>query len=529
MRAVIFLLVAPALAAPLEVSLRAPESVRQFEIAEFVVEVARPELRNPFTEVELSGEFRALKATRVAQGFCDSPDGRVYRLRFAPPEADVTYEYTLRLRAPGGDRNFSGKLRSERSAAPGPVVVDPANRKHFRSLGSGKPFYHLGFTAYHLLDPSHTDQQIDATIDYCARMGFNKIRFLLSGYPRDTDRRTSTDVEHGVPDPWRRPNYGAPPGSVNPLPAWEGKPHGYDFTRFHLPHWRRAERAIAKMRERGIVATAILTIEKQDLPREYGRLSEHEFRFYRYAIARLSAFENVWWDLGNEHNEFRDEDWGDAMGHFLKATDPHGRLRSAHAYAEFFYTASGWPSYIITQQYGDEYRVHSWARKYESVPMPYVNEEYGYEGSSPKPGHAQDTDWVRRNHWSIAMAGGYATYGDWSDGVSYFYMGEPGPGKAPAQLKLLRQFFEALPFHGMRPREELATQGFCLAAPPEVFVFYLPRGGGAEISLGPAAGGKLAARWFNPRTGEWRDGPAVRAGKVPVQAPDANDWVLLVR
>jgi len=506
------------------VRLAGPPSVGQFETAEFVFHVAQPRFRNSFLEADITGEFKAPDGTVLhATGFCDSVDGRVFRLRFAPEQAG-RYKYRLWFRGGGIEQAFSGELRSDASTAPGPVVVDPEHPKHFRYLGSGKPFYHLGFTAYHLLDPSRTDAQVDQTIDYCVRMGFNKIRFLLTGYPRDTDRRTSRDVEHGVPDPAKRPNYGAPAGRVNPLPAWEGKPHAYDFTRFHLPYWRRIERAVGRMREHRIVATCIITIEKQDLPKEYGRLTDHEVRLYRYAAARLAAFDNVWWDLGNEHNEFRDKAWGDAMGSFLKAIDPHRCLRSAHAYADFWYAGSGWADYIITQQYGDEKQVHDWVRKYDSVAMPYVNEEYGYEGPDDKPRHLQNADWVRRNHWAIAMAGGYATYGDWSDGVGYFYTGDPGPGKAPAQLRHLRSFFEELPFPMMRPCDERISSGFCLAT-PDILVFYLPRGGSADLDLPAAA----TARWYDPRTNAWRDGPALRPGKNQVEAPGSGDWALLVR
>jgi hypothetical protein len=212
------------------------------------------------------------------------------------------------------------------------------------------------------------------------------------------------------------------------------------------------------------------------------------------------------------------------MGLFVKAIDPYRRLTSAHAYADFAYSASPWADFIITQQYGDEKSVHDWALKHMTVPKPYVNEEYGYEGRLDKPGHGQNTDWVRRNHWSIAMAGGYATYGDWSDGISYFYMGEPGPGKAAQQLRHLRAFFEQVPFHELRPLEP-----FTLAAEPEHYVFYLPRGGKRRIDLSSARNRRLAARWFDPRTGEWKQAPVVTAAVNEVAAPTGEDWVLYVR
>src|SRR5207244_2011165 len=171
--------------------------------------------------------------------------------------------------------------------------------------------------------------------------------------------------------------------------------------------------------------------------------------------------------------------------------------------------------------------VYDWAMKYRDVAKPYIDEEYGYEGAGIRnqkgvpnaPGHGQSADWVRRCHWSIAMAGGYATYGDWSDGVSYFYMGVPGPGKAAKQLKHLREFFEALPFSELDPASKLVVgpassrseprdgvAGFCLAKPPQWYIVYLPRGGQTTIDLSHAQM-PLTARWFAPRTGESRPGP----------------------
>jgi hypothetical protein len=519
-----------------EISLEAPRRVACFDAAELVVRVADPPFGNPFTEAVLSGAFRREEAAALeVMGFADSADGSIFRLRFSPGHPGA-YRYEVRLRGAGIDRAFSGEISCVPSDRPGPVIPDPEHPRHFIHAGSRRPFYHLGYTAYHLLDPSRDDAAIERTIDYCAEHRFNKIRFLLAGYPRDLDRRSSAEAEYGeggARDPWKAPNYGAPPGRVNALAAWAGRPHAYDFSRFEVAHWQRADRAVRRMRERGIVATCIFTIEKQDLPKQYGALTEHEYRFYAYAAARLSAFDNVWWDLGNEHNEYRDTAWGETMGAFLKKQDPYGRLASAHAYKDFLYPRSAWADFIITQQYGDEKEVHDWVLEHRALAKPYINEEYGYEGEADEPGQNMNADWTRRCHWSIALAGGYATYGDWSKGVSWYYMGEPGPGKAAVQLKHLRAFFEALPFRELEPRADLvaAASGgaaFCLALPPAHHVFYLPRGGEAAIELS-GNGGSFSGRWFDPRTGAWRDGPELEPGKNTIEAPAAGDWVLHVR
>lgn len=108
-------------------------------------------------------------------------------------------------------------------------------------------------------------------------------------------------------------------------------------------------------------------------------------------------------------------------------------------------------------------------------------------------------------------------------------MGEPGPGKAAVQLKHLRAFFEPLPFDELMPHDELTTAGLCLTKPPGLYVFYFPRGGKAEIKLADAGSKTPAARWYDPRTGQWQDGPTVTGAKNSVAAPDNRDWVLLVR
>jgi hypothetical protein len=520
-------------AARIDVSLvEQPKVVACFDVSEFVIKVSAegdPPFKNPFTDAELTGTFEGPDGSLLkVAGFCDSEDGGIYRLRFCPHRVGI-YNCDLSLHAEGVEKKLAGKLVCEPSNNSGPVIVDPNNPKYFMYVGSKKHFYHLGYTAYHLLDTSNDDSQVEAVIDYCIRNGFNKIRFLLAGYPRDTDRRTSADVEYGVTDPWKSPNYGSEPGQVNPLPAWPGQPHNYDFTRFNVAHWQRIDRAVKLMRQKGLVATCIITIEKQDLPKEYGRLTEYEYSLYRYAVARLAAFDNVWFDLGNEHNEFRDKSWGDTMGAFVKKCDPFCRLASAHGYDQFFYTDSPWANFIITQNYGEPQEVHQWAQKYYATPKPYINEEYGYEGSLDKPGHGQSADRVRKCHWAIAMAAGYATYGDWSNGASYFYMGHAGPGKAALQLKHLRSFFEKLPYWELRPHDGLATSGFCLAKTPEHFVFYFPTGGQITINLESAGDEALGANWFDPRTGSYVPGPALYAGENTITCPSSEDWVLYVR
>lgn len=108
-------------------------------------------------------------------------------------------------------------------------------------------------------------------------------------------------------------------------------------------------------------------------------------------------------------------------------------------------------------------------------------------------------------------------------------MGEPGPGKAARQLQHLRTFFEALAVAQLPPQDALASAGFCLAKVPEPYVFHFPQGGQGDIDLTGTGAGGGSARWFDPRDGQWRDGPQLRPAKITVPPPTPADCVLLVR
>ncbi|MBN2593756.1 MAG: DUF4038 domain-containing protein [Sedimentisphaerales bacterium] len=504
-----------------------PSVVPCFDVYEIIVESDSPPEGNPFTDVQVSAAFTPKGGSPIeVDGFCDDQEGKCFRVRFCPSLADTEYRYALTTNIEKG-RKHAGSFRTTKSDGMQPVVMNPEHPKHFQFASSGKPFYHMGLTAYHLLDISNNDKDIRELLDYCVRYGFNKVRFLLTGYPRDNDTRNISQYKFEG-DLWKLPNYGAPPGELNPLPAWLGKPHSYDFTRFNVAYWQKADRAIRAMRNRGIVATCIFTIEKQNLPNEYGALTEHEQRLYHYAVARLAAFSNVWWDLGNEHNEYRKPEWTQKMGDLVKKWDPYDRLCSVHGYADWNYDNQSWADYIITQQYGDCTAVNEWALKYYHIDKPYVNEEYGYEGVLDVPKHGMNADWVRKCHWAIAMAGGYATYGDWSSGTA-FYTGHIGQGKAPAQLRYLHETFESIPYSLMEPHNELVGTGaFCLAAEGSIYLIYLADIGETALNINPA-GRNCTIIWIDPKTGKRTSSVETTKDKITLRTPSSGDWAAIVK
>jgi hypothetical protein len=74
---------------------------------------------------------------------------------------------------------------------------------------------------------------------------------------------------------------------------------------------------------------------------DWGYMNQEDDLFYvKYLIARLSAYRNVWWSLGNEFYVSNNHEgkfavkmdrknW-DLIGAFVKANDPHNHLISSH-------------------------------------------------------------------------------------------------------------------------------------------------------------------------------------------------------
>src|SRR6516165_8905593 len=82
-------LVSVASAAPRTVTFsQSADTVLTYDFIEVAIEVDGPDAPNPFTDVTISGEFgRTGQPQVMVDGFCDSGDGRIFRIRFMPAAA----------------------------------------------------------------------------------------------------------------------------------------------------------------------------------------------------------------------------------------------------------------------------------------------------------------------------------------------------------------------------------------------------------------------------------------------------------
>jgi len=536
------------LASPANVTFsQSTASVEAYDFVEITIQVAAPDAKNPFTDAAVEAQFgKTGESKRLSvDGFCDSADGSVFRVRFMP-WAPGEYSYSITYRQGAFSKSNSGSFRATDGHRRGLVRVDPKYPWHFIWEGTGEHYFFHGTTAFWLMG-WREDRVITNIIDRVRGMKVNRIRALIAGAtsllwgePVMTGRNFTT---------YLRPWMAEKPESLD-SPA-------IDFTRFNTPYWQKWDRMMRYARERDVIISAILDISTHDAQPAVG--SDDERRYIRYAVARLSSYSNLTYDLGDDLDSYRDEKWARATGTMIQSWDPYKHLATSH------------PVHRVNQDRGSDWfgftSIQNWSHQQHALMLeereiqkktgriiPQTNEEYGYEDHYPHwaaapPGESAET--LRRMAWDVAMAGAYGTAGEscrrgtnvWPDSGGGWINGRGDDTMVMLKgYEHMVDFFTSFEWWKTEPHDELVSKGaYCLAKPGEIYAVYVPvrplcgnqehfgydeECGDISIKLEP---GTYKAKWFSATTGEIVSLPSVQgpSWKLP-NPPGWLDWALLL-
>lgn len=528
-----------------------------YDFAEVTLKVAEPQAQNPFTDVTVDGSFGcAGDAPRAVDGFCDSADGSVFRIRFMPSRPG-DYTYRVQYRAGAFEQTHQGSFQATDGKRKGIVRVDAEFPTHFRWEGTQERFFWNGTTAYWLA--GWDDDTIRQALDRLDRLKVTRVRAALNGRVKD-GRAWFEEVLPAsnfsfLLNPWVAQD----PASVeNP---------GYDVTRFNVAYWQKWERLLQHARAKDMAVSVIFYVDGRrpgvDPFGKDGMGGPDEQRYYRYAVARLAPFCNVMWDIANEYRLFRDDAWAEKMGAFVKQCDPYGHLTSTHGHGDFRFGASVWADFAMYQSWdehgGYDFMLKNRERQAKTGRIiPQVNEEYGYEDHYPqgwgenRQAPARSAETRARIAWEIYLAGGYQTTGERADrgtGTGPDTGGGWINGRGDDAMTMLElyghiyDFFTAITWWKLLPDTNLvvAVQPHPNAAdkakgPSRVFAarsaegdlaaIYVP-GGGVVTLKDELLKDQLKPLWFSPRDGGMRNARALRTRVYRTPTPD--DWVLLFR
>jgi hypothetical protein len=538
----------PANATPTNVTFfQSAQTIEAYDFAEIGLAVSSPDATNPFTDVTVEGQFGKAGSSQQINvtGFCDMADGSVYRIRFMP-SSPGDYSYSVVFRQDKFERTHTGTFRATDGHRRGPIRVDPQYPWHFIWESTGEHYFFNGTTAYWLVG-WREDRMIDYSIERLHKMKINRMRVLLAGAANMMWGEAVMTGENFTMflRPWIAQ---APENFDTP---------GIDFTRFNVPYWQKWERMLRFARDRDMIISAVLDIPTQNAHAAAG--SEDERRYIRYAIARLGAFSNYTYDLGDDLDSFRDEKWAHETGTLIESWDPYHHLATSHpVHREHQDRAAAWMGFTSIQNWTREQ--HALMLQERQIQMrtgriiPQTNEEYGYEDHYPHwaaPPPAASAEVFRQLVWQIAMAGAYSTAGEsarrgtniWPDTGGGWINGRGDDTMIMFKgFEHMVDFFTSFEWWKTEPHDELVNNGaYCLAKPGDIYAVYLPirpMCGSPEnfdyeeacrnitVRLEP---GSYDAKWFSAATGEIVPLPAVQGPVWTIPKPPGwLDWAVLL-
>ncbi len=417
------------------------ETVEKWDV--FEVEVPGKSDGNPFTDYTIRGTFRGKEETRTVDGFYDG-DG-VYRVRFMP---SFEGEYTFTVEGSFSEEKYSGTFQAVKPSPDNHGMVRVSHTYHF-AYEDGTPYYSIGTTCY--VWELQSEELQKKTLETLKNSAFNKIRFCI--FPKHYD--------YNLGEPISYPYEGTPMDSSvltkENFKEYDGCPEGnhFDYKRFNVKHFQHIDDCIRKLMELGIQADLIV-MHPYDRWGFSEMSPECDDLYWKYLIARVGAFRNVWWALANEYDLFPKktlEDW-ERYARIICEKDVYSHLRSIHNCRPFYDHSRPWITHCSIQRqdlYKGAELVNEWRERYRK---PIVLDEIAYEGNIQHGwGNISGQEMVRR-FWEGFCRGGYPGHGETymnKDDILWWSHGGELHGESPERFKFMKKIMDETPAPGLRP------------------------------------------------------------------------------
>jgi hypothetical protein len=405
--------------------------------------VKGPDDGNPFTDYNFSAIFSSNNESVETDGFYDG-DGN-YKVRFMP---SFTGKYTYKTMGNFNGAQTEGQFEviSPSEDNHGPVRV--VNQYHF-CYEDGTPYYPSGTTCYafaHQLDERRME-----TVSEVKKAGFNKMRFCV--FPKH--------YIYNFRDPVTFPYVGTPVDASGItrenfyMYTFKKDGNNWDFKRFNPEHFRRIEWCIENLEKIGCEAD-IIVMHPYDRWGFCDMKPEEDDLYWKYVIARFSAYRNVWWAFANEYDLMQNktiQDW-ERYASIVVDKDKYHHLRSIHNCMAFYDHTRPWITHCSIQRQ-DLHKTSEFTADWRMrFGKPVVLDEIAYEGNiNDCWGNISPQEMTRR-FWEAAVRGGYGqhseTYVDPND-VLWWSHGGKLHGESWKRMKFLLDILKQTPGYGLKP------------------------------------------------------------------------------
>lgn len=448
--------------------------------------------------------------------------------------------------------------------ARGPLRVHPSNPRYFTDGsrlpdGTLRAAYLTGSHTWNsLVDIGRNDPpepfDFDAYLDFLTRYGHNFIRLWAwdsTVWDTRANGKLGKDFVHNAgPLPWVR---------IGPGTALDGKPK-FDLTRFDAAYFDRLRARIAAAGRRGIYVSVMLfegwglmhgnrgraapagwawrshpfnpdnhvneiTIDEADAIS--GRVhslgnrgvNDLQARYIRKVVDTVNEFDNVLYEVINEGGQkewdwwvvqtIRDHQRTKKQQHLVGITG-HG----AERLASMLFSPADWISPGRADGYAED--PPAWLAEPKKVSLLDTDHIWGVGGTA---------DWV----WRSFVRGHNPIFMDPYDGS---VLGDPSDKRwepVRAAMGHTRRLAERVNLAAMRPANDIASTGYCLASPGREYVVYLPQGGAAAVDLS-ATKDMFAVEWLEVESAKTILGDRVAGGRrQEIKAPFSGPAVLYLK
>lgn len=256
--------------------------------------------------------------------------------------------------------------------------------------------------------------------------------------------------------------------------------------------------------------------------------------FVRYTLARIGPYWNILLNIAGPEPNLRtgwmaSEDV-ERLGRMIRDLDVFGHLLSVHnATGDDPYINSDWTTFGTLQGPKTLKRevLSAGLLKNHHEAKPLLAQETLWPGNKFHPNYTNDD--LRKNAYVILMSGTVFVYGDFNGDSSTGFSGtmELTDCKQPRHniVKAVWDFFSSLPYYEMKPRQDLVSNGYCLASSGRHYLVYLESGGTVNVKVEK---GPYSVTWINARNTSEKIAADITKTGIGLIAPDENDWVLVL-
>jgi hypothetical protein len=475
------------------------QTVGRWDRFEVAVQNAK-KYADPYRDVTLEVTFTRPDGGKVEfWGFYDG--GATWRVRFMPDQLG-TWRYAARFS--DGSRGASGTFTCVASDLPGMISQDEHNQLWFGFKGGR----HLLVRSFHVGDrfmaKNWPDAERKTFLDWAQTQGYNTLSIASHYLNRDAEGRGRG---------WETP-------ALWPLDAAE---------------YRRMEQVLDDLARRRFIVFPFAGFlgRASNFPRD----PKEQELYLRYTLARLGAYWNVMLNVGGPEPELKSSAYltreeVNRVGALIRRLDVFGHLLTVHTpTGDNPFRDEAWLSSVTLQGPKTFDRgVLSAGLLANHAGKPLYAQETLWSGNytvTRRYGRDYTDDDIRKNAYVITMSAAALNFADNRGDSSTGFSGTLKPeDRAAARHEIIKRvwdYFETTPFYRLSPRQDLVTNGFCLAEEGREYLVYLEAGGAVKVKVKP---GRYAVKWVNARdTKDTRDGGVTTTGEG-LEAPDGNDWLL---